>query len=1392
MEITGVHEADNELDGIAVIGMSGRFPGADDLATFWSNLREGVESVRRFTEEELLAAGESEEVLRDPSYVRVGAPLTDIDKFDAAFFGMSPRDAAVFDPQHRIFLECAWQAFEDAGYVGANIGGSVSVFASCGLSDYMFENVLANRQVRASVGDWLIRHTGNDTNFLATRTSYELDLKGPSMNVQTACSSSLVAIHLACQSLLNGESDVALAGGVVISPRQSRGYFYKEGEILSPDGHCRAFDADSAGTIASNAAGCVVLKPLDAAIADGDTVHAVIRGSAINNDGRAKVGYLAPSVEGQARVISEALAVAGVHARDVSYVEMHGTGTLIGDPIEVAGITEAFRHQTDAVQFCAIGSVKPNIGHAGEASGIASFIKTVLALEHGEIPPSLHFRTPNPQVDFPSTPFFVNDHLRRWDVEPGHARIAGITGLGAGGTNVHVVVQEPPAAPVSDPMRHEQLIVLSARSAQSVGRATGELARHLRSHPDVSLADVAFTLMAGRAAFRHRRAVVAVNASEAAAALESADPTALLTGDHGGAAPSVVFMVPGGGAQYAGMGRGLHGSEPAFATAMDRCLAHLRRRHGINLTRLLLTPDPSGASDRELQRPTFALPALFTVEYATAKMLQSWGIEPAAMIGHSAGEYVVACISGVITMEQGLDLVATRGRLFETLPTGRMLSVSLDEQDMRARLPIGLSVAAVNAPGLCVVSGPDLLIAAMEAELTADDVDSMRIPIDVAAHSSMLDPILDEFRTFCGTIEFRSPGTPYVSNLTGTWVSAADVIDPEYWVEHLRRTVRFADGLATILTADPNRVLVEIGPGRTLTGLARLSPQRAVAATPTLRHAKEDVSDLGFALSAVGRMWCAGVELDPASFFAAEARRRVPLPTYSFDRQSYWIDADPVSSTSRSRSSALRKIDDVGAWFSTPTWRRSVTPPPTDEATTQFSWLVVSDGSPLAERIRIALRASGQFVAGVKFGSGYVARSPDSYVVEPSRPQDWIELVSTLGATNRLPDRIVHVSAVGPSRGRRLLGLGTDEIEAFHATVHRDHVSLLLLAQALSSRSAPMRLAVVTSGVHEVAGQRALDSERALLHGTARVIPRELGTTTSITIDLDPALATGSAGLPAVAERIIRELGSEPTDAVAVYRGAERWTRTFEPIALPAPTRSPWRSGATYMITGGLGGIGLSIAEHIADNAREVTLVLVGRSPFPAEQQWDGLLAGKSTRKRQRRQIESIRRIQSAGATVTISSADVTDLEAMRSVVAAVEASGGRIMGVVHAAGVLQDELIALRSPIAMSPVVAVKAMGVLVLDRLLAKHPPEFVVLCSSVSSLIGLPGQADYTAANAFLDAHAARRHAAGGPRYISINWSAWQEVGMAVDAVDAVGAQTPTATRAVEPARARLSNS
>jgi acyl transferase domain-containing protein/thioesterase domain-containing protein len=1360
-----------EGSAIAVIGMAGRFPGAADLPTFWKNLSAGVESVHYFTDEELRAAGETEEAIADPAYVKACPRLDGIAMFDAAFFGMSPRDAAIFDPQHRFFLECAWEAFEHAGYVGEAIDGPVAVFGSCGMSEYMVKNVMTHPEIMTTVGEWLVRHTGNDSSFLATRVSYELNLRGPSMSVQTACSSSLVAIHLACQSLLNAECDVALAGGSTIYAEQNKGYFFHEGEIFSVDGHTRPFDARSAGTTMCSATGCVVLKRLADAERDGDNVLAVIRGSAINNDGDDKVGYLAPSVSGQARVVTEALAIAGISPEEISYVEAHGTGTRIGDPIEIAGLTQAFRAFTEKKQYCALGSLKSNIGHAGEASGIAGFIKTVLALENGQIPPNLHYESPNPQCDLPSSPFFVNTKLRSWQAP----RIAGITSLGAGGTNCHLILQEAPAKVVSGPSRGHQLLVVSAKTTTALETATENLSRHLTENPGASLADVAFTMAMGRKAFRHRRTVVAKDARDAIDAIARKDIRRVCTHHQAHGPRSVAFLFPGGGAQYAGMARELYDAESVFRKMVDECLAFIQPRLKSDL-RALMFPK-SGDTERasaKLEEPSLALPALFTVEYAMAKLLISWGITPRALIGHSAGEYAAACIAGVLSFQGGLALVAMRGRLFETLASGGMVSVQLSADAVRPLLGAELSVAAVNAPSSCVVSGPVLALEAVEAMLRARDVEHERVHIPIAAHSAMLEPILAEFGEFCHTIPLEKPRIPLVSNLTGTWITDAQATDPQYWVDHLRSTVRFDEGIRTLLDGG-DRVLVEVGPGRTLSSLSRQQPQRPMA-TSTIRHPKEEASDVAFLLAAVGRIWTAG-EVDLGPLYEGQTRRRVELPTYPWERQRYWI-APAKPGVERRETSGLKKRRDVTKWFYVPSWRRALVPPEDTEGR-GVPWLVVMGGSSIDAPLVEALRVAGNTVVTAAVGTRFARCAEHAYTVAPDRAEDFEALVDDLRKRGLLPRRVVHMLALTPQPSaipdllwraselsKRAVGrIETDSQRAL-ASYEEDQArafgSQAFLARALGREVEALHWAVLTEGVQFVGDDGPMHPQRATALGVPRVIERELPRATGVAIDVVvPARATTEHAH--LADKLARELRAVPDEPAVAYRRGDRFAQRFDPLPL-APATTDWvRRGAVVLITGGMGGIGLAVAEHIARARRGAKLILVGRSKMPEESHWNETLATLAPDADLARRIRSVRALRALGTEVVVVSVDVTDRMAVEALATDVHARFGRVDVIVHSAGVLEDSLLALREKTPTSTVLDAKVKGVLVLDAVFGEEVERFV-LFSSVSSILGLAGQADYTAANAFLDAFAhSRRHRHEG-RTVSINWNAWQDVGMA----------------------------
>jgi amino acid adenylation domain-containing protein len=874
---TGAAATSGRTD-IAIVGMAGRFPGANEVEAFWQMLADGVEGVTRFTRDELVACGEDPTVVDHPDYVPVKGLLAGADRFDAAFFGFSPREAQTLDPQQRVFLETAWETVEHAGYDPGRYPGRIGLWAGTGLPTYMALNLMPNRAFTESVGIYQV-FINNDKDFLATRTAYKLNLTGPALTVQTACSTSLVAVHEACKSLRTGETDMALAGGVSVTSPLEEGYRYQDGTIMSRDGACRAFDEKASGTIVGNGVGLVLLKRLEDARRDGDTIYAVIRGSAVNNDGSLKVGYTAPSIDGQARVIRAALKQADVPAESVTYVEAHGTGTVLGDPIEVAGLTRAFRDEgATGTGYCALGSVKTNIGHLDTAAGVAGLIKTVQALRYKQLPPSLHYESPNPKIDFGATPFVVNTALRAWETG-GQPRRAGVSSFGIGGTNAHAVLEEAPPALPTSPSRPAQLLVLSARTPSALEQATARMAAHLEANPALDLADVAYTLHMGRKPMTFRRAVVATDAAGAAQALKA---RGWQGGQEQGPAP-VAFLFPGQGAQHPGMLAGLYRHEPVFRDAFDRCAAVLE----LDLHALVF----DGTAE-QLGHTAVTQPALFAVEYALAQLWLSWGVRPRAMMGHSLGEYVAAVLAGVMRLEDALKLVAARGRLIGSLPGGAMMAVPLPEAEVLPLLGEALSVAAVNGPASTVISGPTDAVDALAAQLGARTIEGRRLHTSHAFHSAMLDPIVAEFEALVAQVLLGPPVIPFVSNVTGTWITDEAATSPAYWAQQMRRGVRFADGLATLF-ADADTALLEVGPGQTLSALARQHPARGEerAIVASCRHPREQSDDPSVLLGALGQLWLAGVPVDWAGFWAGERRRRVALPTYPFERQRYWVEA---------------------------------------------------------------------------------------------------------------------------------------------------------------------------------------------------------------------------------------------------------------------------------------------------------------------------------------------------------------------------------------------------------------------------------------------------------------------------------------------------------------------
>lgn len=1314
---------------IAIVGMSGRFPGADDVDRLWERVVAGDDCLVDLDPAALVDAGIPADVVDDPAYVRRAGVMNDVAGFDHEFFGIGARDAALMDPQHRHFLECAWEALETSAHVPERFDGAIGVFAGCGMDTYLLNNLVANQDLVDDVGWFLLRHTGNDKDFLPTFTSYKLDLRGPSISVQTACSTSLVAIHLAVQSLLSFECDIALAGGSTIEVPHGVGYHYRQGEILSPEGRCRAFDAESDGTVLASGVGVVALRRLDDAIADGDPVLAVIKGTAVNNDGSRKVGFLAPSVDGHADVVKEALAVAGVGARDIQLLEAHGTGTAVGDPIEVAALTEAFRASTSDRGFCRLVSTKPNIGHLDTAAGVASVIKVVQALRHRTLPPLANHTGPNSLLDLDSTPFTLSGSAAPWDAP---VRRAGVSSLGVGGTNAHIVLEEAPrAAPAAPAPDGPHVLVLSARSTAALDAAATRLADALDAQPELELADVAATLLEGRRAMEHRRIVVTPDAAAASATLRERNHRHAATvraSDEVG----TVFLFPGGGAQYVGMGSGLTGER--FATyheVLRDGIAAVRAAGGPDLD-ALLAPD----ADEELLRVAeTSLPAVFVVSVAMARQWLAWGARPDALVGHSLGEYVAAHLAGVLSFEDAVGLVVTRSRLMSKVAgNGSMLVVELAEAELAALLPADLSIATINATDECVVAGPSAAIDELAATLGGRDIATRLIPLNAAAHSALLDPVLDEFREAVRAVALRAPQLRYTSNLTGTWILPEQATDPDYWVAHLRGTVRFADCLATAL-AGRSAVTVEVGPGHTLSSYARRQPAPPVAAVATMRHPNDVSDDAVSSLLAFARTWGLGAVRDLTPVVPPD-RPRVRLPAYPFQHTEHWIDPPaeqggraPRVRSVRTRADGLPALQrlDLDRWF----WQQRWVPRPAAVAAggapTPLTWSVVADpGDPLADRLTDALRERGCDVhrVAVDAADGAAVLADTAGVVLLGRTADGLDLAA--------------------ARARWLdAGIG--------------------VVRALGHRSGS-RFVAITAGAVSTDATPAVRPADALALGPVLVAPHEYPSLRATLIDLDDTAATAEAFDDVVSDVLTA------TDSLVAYRDGVRLGTELQPLDLTAPATpvagfSPVE-GATFLVTGGLGEIGSTIAGHLAASAR-ANLVLLASRALPERHAWERWLATHGIDDPTSRRIRRVIALEAVGTKVEVVVGDAADPTSLGAALAEAERLLGPVDGIVHAAGALNDKLLDLSTPDDVSVVLGAKAFGAATLLDALTQRGGGLLLLVGSTSTLIGAAGQTAYVAANGFLDALAGRR---GVVRVVTLDFGVWAGTGMAASAARA----------------------
>ncbi|MBE9201696.1 MULTISPECIES: type I polyketide synthase [unclassified Nodularia (in: cyanobacteria)] len=1317
---------------IAIIGMAGRFPGSNNTQIFWENLINGKELVSAFTHSDSSANGS----------IKAGGVLSDIDLFDADFFGFNPREAETMDPQHRLFLECAWEALEDAGCNSETESRPIGVYAGVGMGTYLLNNLSLHPDLMASQS-FLQTLVGADKDYLSTRVSYKLNLRGPSISIGTACSSSLVAVHLACQSLLSGECDMALAAGVAVKVPQSEATLFPE-EIGATDGHCKAFDAKANGTVGGNGLGVVVLKRLEDAVAEGDHIYAVIKGSAINNDGAVKVGYTAPSQEGQAKVIRTAQIMAEVAPETISYLETHGTGTAMGDPIEVKAMTEAFQSSTNKKGYCAIGSVKTNIGHLDAAAGIAGMIKTALALKYQKLPPSLNFSEPNPNIDFENSPFYVNTKLTDWETN-GTPRRAGVSAFGFGGTNVHLILEEAPRKQLSVnsqqlSARKYQLLVVSAKTSSALETATRNLVNHLKQHPEVNLADVAYTLQVGRRVFSHRQMVVVEDIKDAIVALESPQKSFSTNKSP------VVFMFPGQGAQYADMARELYESESIFQEECDRCCQLLQPHLQLDLRHLLYpSPEQKEEATEKLNQTAITQPALFVIEYSLAKLWMSWGIVPEAFIGHSIGEYVAATLAGVFSLEDALSLVALRGKLIQQCPTGDMLSVYLSTEALSAKLNPELTISVRNSPSLNVVSGSVEAIKKLEIQLLTEDIKCRRLHTSHAFHSPMMASAIAPLKQAISQLKLNPPQVPFISNVTGTWITPEASVDPNYWTQQLQQPVRFSEGITELLK-DARRIFLEVGPGQTLSSITR---QQATDRTilNSLRHPQEDNSDLALLLNTLGRLWLVGVEIDWTKFHIHHQRDRLSLPTYPFERQRYWID--PPEQKDHSPLGSPNKKPDIAEWFYVPSWKRSMTPfHQVIDLNNHQCWLVFMDGANLGSVMGRRLEESGATVIRVAMGEEFSRVSENIYTINPSDRQDYDRLIREVLKLGQIP-LIAHLWTVSCD-----LSFAESQVLGFD--------SLLYLAQAIATQNFtdPLHLGVVSSNIHNVTGNETISPEKATILGTCQVIPQEYANITCNHIDLAGANFSYSEFI----DRLITEIASKSTDTVVAYRDNSRWLPTYESVRLAENQDiAPLKEEGVYLITGGWGGIGFTIAKYLAETVR-AKLVLVSRS-IPSKATWTNANHDEATTAK----IHQILELEQLGAEILSLSADVSDAVQMATVAQSVERVFGKINGIFHTAGIPGSGIIQLKTPEMVAQVMAAKVKGTLVIKQIFKDVPLDFLVLFSSISSTLGGVGQVDYSAANVFLDSFARSPDAQKNWLTTAINWDIWQQVGMGANMIN-----------------------
>lgn len=1309
---------------IAVIGMSGKFPQSKDNEIFWENLKDGKELIRFFNDDELIEAGISEKFIKNPNYIKATGYLEDSECFDRAFFGYTPEEAEVMDPQMRLFYEHSWKALEDAACVPNKFKGLIGVYAGASNNfNWEVSNFLKGRN------SWENSQIIDKDN-IATRIAYKLNFKGPAVTIYTACSTSLVTINTACLGILSGQCDIALAGGVNYHP-EKMGYLYEEGMISSPDGHNRTFDEKAGGTVGGNGVGIVVLKRLQDALDDGDNIYAIVKGFAINNDGNRKVGFTAPSIEGQTDVIRSAIQMAEIEPNSIGYVECHGTATSMGDPVEIEGLKMAFN--TDKQNYCAIGSVKSNTGHLDAAAGVVGFIKTVLCLKNKMLVPSLHFKNLNPKIELKNSPFYVSTETLEWKNDKYPLR-AGVTALGVGGTNAHTILEECPPSKSSLGRREYKICLFSGKTKTALENNVQNLKEHLSKNDKINIADVAYTMQIGREHFYHRKMFVCSDIENSLKIID--DKSKIKSNLTKNTNKNIVFMFSGQGSQYVNMGKGLYEKEPYFKENIDKCSEILKNRLGFDIREILFSADSlENQNLSKINQVLYTQPIKFVFEYSLAKLLIKIGIMPDYLIGHSFGEIGAACISGVFSLEDALEVVALRGELMESVEPGLMMSVNMTEEMTNEYISKygDISLAAVNGKDLCIVSGNTKDIEKLEQDITKDGFDSLMLKVPRAAHSNMMMPILEKFRHRISQMKLNKPKISYISGLSGDWIKNEEATNSSYWSRHLRETIKFSDGLSKIFNKGDN-VFIQLGPDKGLVSFVELHDEvkNEDYAINLIRHKKELIDDNECFANKIGELWLNGAQIEWEKYYEGERRQKVSLPSYEFDKHKFESKSNIeklINKKLRKNEYALNERRKMSEWFYTPSWEQAILLQKKDKVDKKESVLVFCNKSELCKSVINTLKEKNHEIIEVWSGINYEVLDENKYNIRANCIDDFISLKDDFTLKGKTLSKILHFWSHGEI-------YSTNDNNVQEIEINKGYKTFInIIKELLNFLNAESQIVAITSGAYNISDEETLCSERRMIGTLLKVIGQENSGINTKIIDLEYPRSNEKLQLG----KIIDEIFTMSKERVIAYRHGKRLAESYRSLNIEIKEKSALlKTGGVYIITGGLGGIGLDIGEYLGKEYK-AKVILIGRSQFPARSVWDNWIIEKGSDDSLSKKINVIREIEKAGGIVRIYNLDVSDTNKLEFVFNESQKEFESINGVFHFAGATNPKYFA---PIANlteeidKEHFKSKLYGLMALRQVIKKCSIDFCLVTSSVSSILGGLGFGAYACSNAYMN--------------------------------------------------------